>query len=43
MKKTYEAPEANVVRFDENDAVMTIYASDSEPCPDNTTSPIIIG
>ena len=41
MKKTYEAPEANVVRFDENDAVMTIYASES--CPNNTTSPIIVG
>ena len=35
MKKTYEAPEANVVRFDENDAVMTIYASCASPMPGN--------
>ena len=38
MKKTYEAPEANVVRFDENDAVMTIYASES--CPQDVETPI---
>ena len=41
MKKTYEAPEANVVRFDENDAVMTIYASCSVLSPDPNETEVV--